>query len=428
MTFDLDKISHILVFCYAYPPYPGIGGRRWVKFAKELKRNGVEVSVISSDPPAAEHSVWKNGASLTNHIILPLKYPRSLILFPKSLAGRIRYKFDLLKIKLLTKENYYDRTIFWKQQLIEAYSILIKNNDITHVVISAAPFSWLSHVDELRKLNPSVKFVADIRDPWTTNKSAYGFSALSPKRMKVEWKAELKMLQNFDKVITVNDAISDYFKSLSPNNSEKLVTIPNGFDLDEMGQVFPIDLIWNSEKINLVFTGSFYTNATYLFKALVSSLNKLKQELGNLPFHFYFLGPNVDALKLSIDKDLISDFTIGYYSDLANVNAVIAKANYTILFLTDDINNSLSTKFCEYIKFKKKIIVFSKPGYTGNYVQQNKLGYHFSEQDIEKGLRVLMGMNRQESFPEDFNIDKFSIKGLTNELMDALGISKVNGK
>jgi glycosyltransferase involved in cell wall biosynthesis len=244
--------------------------------------------------------------------------------------------------------------------------------------------------------------------------------------MEVERKAELKMLQNVDKVITVNDAISDYFKSLSPNNSEKVVTIPNGFDLDEMGQVFPSDLIWNSEKINLVFTGSFYTNATYLFNALVSALKTLKQELKTLPFHFYFLGPNVNSLKLHLDKNSEADFSFGYYSDLENVNAVIARANYGLLFLTDDINNSLSTKFCEYIKFKKKIIVFSKPGFTGNYVEQNKIGHHFAEKDIEKGLRSLM--NKQESFPQEFNIDKFSVKGLTTELMDILNIKEGNEK
>lgn len=419
-------MPHVLILCYAYPPYPGIGGRRWVKFAKELKNNGVEVSVISSEPPASEHSVWKNETGLSNHLVLPLNYPKSLILFPKSLLGRIRYKLDLVWVKILSKGNYYDRTIFWKQQLINAYSELSKNNDITHVIISAAPFSWLSYVDELRKLKPSVEFVADIRDPWTTNKSAYGFSALSPKRMEVERKAELKMLQNVDKVITVNDAISDYFKSLSPNNSEKVVTIPNGFDLDEMGQVFPSDLIWNSEKINLVFTGSFYTNATYLFNALVSALKTLKQELKTLPFHFYFLGPNVNSLKLHLDKNSEADFSFGYYSDLENVNAVIARANYGLLFLTDDINNSLSTKFCEYIKFKKKIIVFSKPGFTGNYVEQNKIGHHFAEKDIEKGLRSLM--NKQESFPQEFNIDKFSVKGLTTELMDILNIKEGNEK
>ena len=419
-------MPHVLVLCYAYPPYPGIGGRRWVKFAKELKKNGVEVSVISSAPPASEHSVWKNETGLSNHVILPLNYPKSLILFPKSFLGRIRYKLDLVWVKMFSKGNYYDRTIFWKQQLIDAYSKLSKNKDITHVIISGAPFSWLSYADELKKLNPDTHFIADIRDPWTTNKSAYGFSTLSPKRMAIERKAELKMLQDFSKVITVNESISDYFKSLSPNNSKKIVTIPNGFDLDEMSQTFPSELNWNTEKINLVFTGSFYTNAIYLFKALVSALKVLKQQLKTLPFHFYFLGPNISSLKLSLDKDLINDFTFGYYSDLANVNAVIARANYGLLFLTDDINNSLSTKFCEYIKFKKKIIVFSKPGFTGNYVEQNKIGHHFAEEDIEKGLQMLM--NTRESFPKEFNIDKFSVKALTSELMDVLSIKEGNGK
>lgn len=416
----VNNTTHVLIVCYAYPPYPGIVGRRWVKFAKELTKNEVKVSVISSEPPASEHSVWRNEANLLNHIVLPLKYPRSLILFPKSFFGRLRYKLDLIWVKFFSRGNYYDRTIFWKMQLMNTYSKLIKTNDFTHVVISAAPFFWLGCAEELKKLNPKIQFIADIRDPWTTNKSAYGFSGLSSVRMNVEKKKEVKMLEDFDKVITVNESITDYFKAVAPNYSEKIFTIPNGFDLDETTRTFPSDLIWNEEKINLVFTGSFYSNANYLFEALQSSLKKMKQELATLSFHFYFLGPNVDSLKASLDKDLICNFTFGYYQDLSNINAVIEKANYAMLFLTDDINNSLSTKFCEYIKFKKKIIVFSKAGFTSDYIKKKHIGYHFTENEIEQGLRVLEKLYKEDKFPDSFNVNEFSVTDLTKKMLSIL--------
>ena len=74
----------VLIVCYSFPPYPGIGGRRWAKFSKYIKLLGTEVFVISSKNPFNEKSNWTTDIEGINVTRLPLIYPKALISFPKS--------------------------------------------------------------------------------------------------------------------------------------------------------------------------------------------------------------------------------------------------------------------------------------------------------------------------------------------------------
>ena len=77
----------VLIVCYSFPPYPGIGGRRWAKFAKYLYRNGYNVNVISSKNKADENSQWKTDIEeYSNNIdYIESNYPFYLGINPKSI-------------------------------------------------------------------------------------------------------------------------------------------------------------------------------------------------------------------------------------------------------------------------------------------------------------------------------------------------------
>ena len=44
----MNNLKHVLLISYSYPPYPGIGGRRWAKFSKYLSRLGFVIHVIDN--------------------------------------------------------------------------------------------------------------------------------------------------------------------------------------------------------------------------------------------------------------------------------------------------------------------------------------------------------------------------------------------
>ena len=74
---------------------------------------------------------------------------------------------------------------------------------------------------------------------------------------------------------------------------------------------------------------------------------------------------------------------------LKEVHQNISHSDACVLFLTDDINYSFSTKFCEYLYFQKPIIVFSKLGATTNFIEKNNLGLAIYPDDMLNKINIL---------------------------------------
>ena len=98
------------------------------------------------------------------------------------------------------------------------------------------------------------------------------------------------------------------------------------------------------------------------------------------------------------------------------------EASYALLFLTDDINYSISTKFCEYILHELPVIVFGKFGYTMQFVEENSLGWVCSG-GKDMWLNVLLEIynlnqsNQKKVISKD-SISQLDIKYITEKLIN----------
>ena len=114
--------KNILLLSYVFPPYPGIGGRRWAKFAKYLSRKGYTVHVICAKNPFSDISLWmKDVQNDPNIIVYPIspEYPSILLRKPVSVVEKIMYRFNDLRIRLAAKGNPYERAVFWRNEMLD---------------------------------------------------------------------------------------------------------------------------------------------------------------------------------------------------------------------------------------------------------------------------------------------------------------------
>ncbi len=411
--------KRLLIVSYVFPPQPGVGGRRWAKFAKYLSRKGYDVNVLCCQNVTNTTSEWMQDIKGINVKYLPLKFPKVILYPTNSFIDKLKYRFYLNILRLVDKGNYYDRTIFWKKQIQKEISEAIVNKKIDCVIVTSGPFRLSYYVTQLKNNFPEVKFIADFRDLWTEDTEITSFSSISNKRRRHEKKWEKQTVFLADHVITTIDRITDYFASL--NIANKFVTIPNGFDKEDFESVSELPKP-DPDKISIVYAGTLYLNLQYILKPFFKALgeikknnlelyNKIKIEfIGNFPKEYE------PFLKEYDIRDAVKLFP---KLPLKEVFGKINNSNYCMLILNDVYNFSLSTKFYEYISRKKKILVVSNKGDSAEFIEKHKLGKWINPknayEDLLKTLQPADGKN-DDLWESDLDINDFSIEKLTNKL------------
>lgn len=412
----------VLIICFTFPPYPGIGGRRWAKFAKYLHRKQCDVSVIAAKKQLTHSSPWTSDTDdYANQIsFIPSSYPMVLTGTPKTIWQKLQYRLALYYTKLFSQGNYYDHSSFWKKDILSAVESKIKQG-YNNIIVSCGPFKTAAFVISLKEKYPEVRFIVDFRDPWTNNKSSFGYTSISQKRFKAEQELERKVVQNYDYILSVSEQMNDYFHAISANrNRDRFVTIINGFDRDD----FPTQSNKgnHSGKLRLIFTGTLYDKSMHVFTEFCNVLRHLRDNntkiysqmeidfYGHVPVAFSQVSQGIDimAFKGEVAKESV------YHE--------IACSHVAMLFMTDDMNYSFSTKFYEYISQEIPIAVFASSGHTGAFIEKNAVGYACFSGNMEQAL--LQIHKDWESgnlrFNPGFDTSRFDIEHISDELMGLL--------
>ncbi|MCW3078053.1 MAG: hypothetical protein JWO32_2662 [Bacteroidetes bacterium] len=409
----------VLIIAYSFPPYPGIGGRRWAKFSKYLKKLNTDVHVIASENPFNEESHWTRDTKGISVTRLPLKYPSSLITFPRSISGRINYKLSKYFVQSFTKGNYYDKTLFWKKQLLKAAKEIVEKNDIKNIIVTGAPYHLMHHCLALKEWKPDLNLIVDFRDFWADDTKTGTLFGLSEKRIQEEILLEKEVLQRADRVLTVSEFMTDTLQKKCSIN--KFHTLINGFDEDDFNSCPQLDKA-PGETILFVFTGTLYQNIQPVFGPFCSALQKIKTDhpsvYKKLRFEFYGSSSPVN-IELAKGHNIIK-----FYAGLP-INQIVEKiteADYCMLFLSDTYAFSLSTKFCEYIGLRKPIILFTKEGESSRFVETNDLGIWMNPETICEQLIDLVSNSKNILFNDQKEKIRmqFSIPVITKELHDSI--------
>jgi glycosyltransferase involved in cell wall biosynthesis len=424
----------ILIISYVFPPFPGIGGRRWAKFCKYLSRQGNSVYVLAAKNPLKKESVWNEDISGIPSDRLKrcdARYPKALLTSPASFWGKIKYSVAIRVIKIFVKGNYYDRSIFWQGQIKAQLKKIISEKKIKHVIASGPPFSLCYHTALEIDKYPDVKFYMDYRDPW--NLEDWGYqdpSMASGKRYKEELRKEAFCLKKFHKVFTVSEfSKNKYFNKIDPGGRSKLHVIKNGYDEDDFfnakDQNSPIDISYQLQskygKIKVVHIGTIGIDHIDSFELFLKGLVFLQENnmelFSKLDVSFY--GNVADDLKKRARKYGLN--SISFFSPVVNNIAIqkILESDICLWFKFKQSSGDFATKFYEYVRLRKYILLFSTPGEVSEYIKNNALGYHIeTKNDMEHVLSQIL--EAKLSYNYHFSVKDLSIQNITDSLIAQL--------
>lgn len=396
--------KNILIINYVFPPYPGIGGRRWAKFAKYLYRYGHNVYVIAAQNPYSNVSTFINDIAeipKENFYYLPPLYPKIIFSPLKNFIDKLQYQFWYRVLPLFTDGNYYDRSMFWKNQLQKKIVKLIEEKKIDTIIVSGPPFHYAYYTLQLKDIYPNIKFIVDYRDEWTFN-GVHGIDSIGERRKQKEIEKEKYVCEKADVVISCASLILEYL-----NKKYKLKNyflLSHAYDKDDFNFSFDKKSLSN-DKIIITLFGNIEGDQSLFFENLNKFLNVLQNQNKELYqkifFNFYLLSPNK---YLSIIKPHKDKYIVKYNLSSEKLFEEIIESHFILVLLSKRSKDYFTTKFPELFYMKKPLLLWSEKGIIGEFVKKHKIGIHLTKENFNELFLYAL------SHPEEFQYTNFPIE------------------
>ena len=363
----------VLFIAYYFPPLGGAGVQRTLKFARYLPDFGWKPHVVTvRDAPGIQDS------SLVEEIPTQLVITRTPGLSP---SQRLPWKLRNLFTRWFL---VVDEQIGWLPFAISAGKKVIASEDSIRVIYStSAPFTAHLVARQLHR-QTQLPWVADFRDPWMENPFITHPTTI---HQRINTRLEQSIFHEADRVIFNTEAACDKYARKYPSLApHKLVTIPNGYDQEDLPKEIP-----NRQPalaFNIVHYGSLYRktrSSAYFLYALKQCIRNRKFSPGRI--HLRFIG-NIDKETQGyVDQYGLNEIAeLPGYLPHRQALAQLFSADLLLLIPSYGTGSELfvPAKIYEYLASQKPILCLAEGGACADLVIQARAGWLASPKDTSQ--------------------------------------------
>lgn len=413
----------LLVVSHTFPPYRGIGGRRWAKFAKALARRGWQVHVIHSDGPSDLHgSLWCDDVATPGIIThpLPQRYPTVLFKRPiTALLDKLAYRFWSRVMPLLAKGNWYDKAVLWRRPLLAKAQGLIDRHGIGHVVVTGAPFRLMSHLCALRQSHPQVKLIADFRDPWSWG-HFYGHGSLGAAREQHERALEASVAAAYHTLISPSPAIVEHLQKAYGAKAGQIMQVPHAIDPDEIGGPVPVQ---DDGRLRMVYAGSLYgaAEADAYFEALLEGFQRTRElypeAFGRCVLDLYITGHGTERLADKVRAAGLQGH-IRFHAPLPPkaLFPIVAQAHLVLIFIPSMNKDFMGTKFNEIFWLRRPVVHIGEEGGVSTHITRHRLGISLRVAELPDALPRLISGAQHVAVDPGYDLSAHLLDAVTERL------------
>ena len=357
-----SRPARVLIITYYWPPSGGAGVQRWLKFSKYLPASGWLPVILTVKPEYAAYP-YKD-PSLYGEIPLDVEVHRTKALNYFALYGRDQSKIPGAGFATGTEKGLKDRVsrfirgnLFipdprrgWNRYAFRKACELIKSENITHVITTSPPHSTQLIGLRLKRRFPGIKWVADMRDPWTDIYYYDIFRASLPARM-LDRHLERTVLTRADTVITVGHTLASSLADKSGKTDRKIHVLPNGFDEEDFEGIVPTI----PAKFTLTYVGTL--SPAYPVRGFIDAVKTVRE--GGLSLSLKFVGtvPGQIQDQFPADDEGMKPEFIPYCEHPAAIRHMM-DSSLLLLIIPDHASSRsiLTGKIFEYLATEKPIL------------------------------------------------------------------------
>jgi glycosyltransferase involved in cell wall biosynthesis len=355
-------MNKVLIVTYYWPPSGGAGVQRWLKFSKYLPQFGWEPVILTVDTDYAAYPAVDT--SLESDIPAGIKVFRTKATDWFRIYGNDKSRVPSAgfannmdnslkgKISRFIRGNFFipDPRKGWNKFAVAKASELIEKEGIKHIITTSPPHSTQLIGLELKKRFPVIKWIADMRDPWT---DIYYYNLFYPTRLskKIDLNYERSVLKNADIITTVGPSLGKDFESKIPGIGSKIKIIHNGYDESDFENV-PAE---PAGRFTLSYTGTL--SASYPVEGFAKAIQTVKSRGNDILLKFTGL---ISETHKEYFVSMLGKNNLEFipYSDHKTVVKQMLSSSMQLLVIAMHPGNKsfLSGKLFEYIASGKPVL------------------------------------------------------------------------
>lgn len=384
----------VLLVTAHFPPNRRAGTHRLLRFARNLDALGWRVSVLTIDP-----SYYRAGVPIDErlnaeipsrvHVVrtrVPLRRPHVAVPRPARAVSASaegdsspRTEGDLKR----TLRRFWhrltstpDRELAWWFAAVPAAMRLVREGRVDVILSSAPPFTCHLIAAEIARRSHR-PWVADFRDPWSRAPWALagrskGWTGLVHRRLE-----RLTVERSSRVVLNTLRMQHDFEAHYPPETASRFLTIPNGFDRDELDRgVRPITRTAPSDTLVLCHTGSLYQARDP--RPLLRALAKLLAA-GDLPrgaFRLQLVGGSGGEFDAPGEVTRLGlDGVVEFIPPVSHGESLgYLRAADVLLVVQPDTRVQVPVKLYEYLWARKPILALASEGAVADLITEGGVG------------------------------------------------------
>ncbi len=384
-----SRPGKVLIITYYWPPSGGAGVQRWLKFAKYLPSSGWIPVVLTVDPEYAAYPYMDE--SLYGEIPIDLEVFRTKAVNYFALYSKDQSKIPhsgfasgsdndrKSRLSRFIRGNFFipDPRRGWNRYAFRKACELIRSQNITHVITTSPPHSTQLIGLRLKRYFPKIKWVADMRDPWTDIYYYDLFKPSLPARI-VDSRMEKNVLSKADSIITVGQTLASLLAEKGENIAGKTHVLPNGFDEEDFEGIMPT----LPDIFTITYVGTL--SPSYPVGGFLRAIRELRT--GGQPVTLRFVGTVSAPVRALFPAGETGTEFIPYCDHPVAIRHMM-ESSMLLLIIPDHASNRsiLTGKIFEYLATEKPILLLGpkdgdaallleKCGYKGIFAYDDTVG------------------------------------------------------
>lgn len=356
----------VLIMTQNFYPVIGSAGNRMKNIFQLLNENNIETDVLTIDPAYPNKNMYANDEfwddEELNHTKQIIRVPIKNKKFSNQIVSRlffyleIMYRFIIMMFRL-RKENY------------------------DYILVSTPPI-FIVFPAMLGKLLFKSKLILEVRDLWPD--SLIGVKAFDHNIIiRIFRFLEKRMYRTADYIIINSKGFEDHIKS-KLKKKKPILYLPNGPRVKELNIVKKTN---KDNDFRIVYAGNLGLAQD------IDRLKKIAKMFHNNNIRFDVLGYGMKTTDFTeyLDKHNLSNVHVHHPTTRKRSLHLIKDCDLAIAFLNevDVFSTVLPGKIIDYMTCQTPIVAGMK-GIAAQTIENNKIGYTFSESDIEKMISKVL--------------------------------------